>query len=138
MNIAYINLFRAICQFVQAIRVYENIGKFARKLKIMADYTTELLHISSYVIGILLGALICTIVTIFYYRKQLRSAVQADDERLLFPGLDFQENTTSDLEATPTGEGAGEADAAALEEERTEEKESGRLSKAKAWKMMTR
>ena len=92
----------------------------------MTDYTTELLHISSYVIGILLGALICTIVMIFYYRKKLRSAGQTDDDRLLFSDFDFHEETTSDLEATPTGEGAGEADAAALEEERTEEKESGK------------
>ena len=63
----------------------------------MADYTTELLHISSYVIGILLGALVCTIVIIFYYRKQLRSI----------------------------GEGADEADAAALEDERLEDEPTG-------------
>ena len=90
----------------------------------MTDYTTELLHISSYVIGILLGALICTIVMIFYYRKQLRSAGQTDDNRLLFSDFDFHEETTSDLEATPTEEGTGEADATVQEDDGPEEEPS--------------
>lgn len=46
----------------------------------MTDYTTELLHISSYVIGILTGALLLAIVLLFYYHRKLSRVRMADDD----------------------------------------------------------
>lgn len=46
----------------------------------MTDYTTELLHISSYVIGILAGALLLAIVQIFYYRRKLNKMCMMEDD----------------------------------------------------------
>ncbi len=45
----------------------------------MTDYTTELLHISSYVIGILAGALLLAIVQLFYYRRKLNKMCMMED-----------------------------------------------------------
>ena len=59
--------------FVKFFRVCDKIGKFARKLIGMSDNTTELLQISSYVIGILTCALICSLAALFYYRRKLKS-----------------------------------------------------------------
>lgn len=93
---------------------------------LMVIYSSELLHISCFVIGILLGALICAIGIIFYYRKKLRTAHLTDDDLLLFSDLDSQEETIGYLEATPTREDADNGDAAGLEDEQPEENESGR------------
>ena len=46
----------------------------------MTDYTTELLHISSYVIGILAGALLLAIVMLFYYRRKLNKMCMMEDD----------------------------------------------------------
>ena len=46
----------------------------------MTDYTTELLHISSYVIGILAGALLLAIVQLFYYRRKLNKMCMMEDD----------------------------------------------------------
>lgn len=46
----------------------------------MTDYTTELLHISSYVIGILVGALLLAIVMLFYYRRKLNKMCMMEDD----------------------------------------------------------
>lgn len=46
----------------------------------MIDYTTELLHISSYVIGILAGALLLAIVMLFYYRRKLNKMCMMEDD----------------------------------------------------------
>jgi len=85
----------------------------------MTDYTTELLHISSYVIGILLGALICTIVMVFYYRRKLRSAQSADEDLMTFSHLDFPQETTDYMEPTPVVADDGAGDAADQQEEQT-------------------
>jgi AraC-like DNA-binding protein len=83
----------------------------------MTDYTTELLHISSYVIGILLGALICTIVMVFYYRRKLRSAQSTDEDLMTFSHLDFPQETTDYMEPTPAVEDDGAGDATGQREE---------------------
>ena len=85
----------------------------------MTDYTTELLHISSYVIGILLGALICTIVMVFYYRRKLRSAQSTDEDLMTFSHLNFPQETTDDMEPTPVVADDGADDAADQQEEQT-------------------
>ena len=85
----------------------------------MTDYTTELLHISSYVIGILLGALICTIVMVFYYRRKLRSAQSTDEDLMTFSHLDFPQETTDYMEPTPVVADDGADDAADQQEEQT-------------------
>lgn len=46
----------------------------------MTDYTTELLHISSYVIGILAGALLLAIALLFYYRRKLNKMCMMEDD----------------------------------------------------------
>ena len=46
----------------------------------MTDYTTELLHISSYAIGILAGALLLAIVMLFYYRRKLNKMCMMEDD----------------------------------------------------------
>lgn len=83
----------------------------------MTDYTTELLHISSYVIGILLGALICTIVMIFYYRRKLRSAQSTDEDLMTFSHLNFPQETTDYMEPMPAVEDDGAGDATGQREE---------------------
>lgn len=83
----------------------------------MTDYTTELLHISSYVIGILLGALICTIVMVFYYRRKLRSAQSTDEDLMTFSHLDFPQETTDYMEPMPAVEDDGAGDATGQREE---------------------
>ena len=83
----------------------------------MTDYTTELLHISSYVIGILLGALICTIVMVFYYRRKLRSAQSTDEDLMTFSHLNFPQETTDYMEPMPTVEDDGAGDATGQREE---------------------
>ena len=83
----------------------------------MTDYTTELLHISSYVIGILLGALICTIVMVFYYRRKLRSAQSTDEDLMTFSHLNFPQETTDYMEPMPAVEDDGAGDATGQREE---------------------
>ena len=85
----------------------------------MTDYTTELLHISSYVIGILLGALIFTIVMVFYYRRKLRSAQSTDEDLMTFSHLDFPQETTDYMEPMPVVADDGADDAADQQEEQT-------------------
>lgn len=46
----------------------------------MTDYTTEFLHISSYVIGILAGALLLAIALLFYYRRKLNKMCMMEDD----------------------------------------------------------
>lgn len=46
----------------------------------MTDYTTELLQLSCYVIGILTGALLLAIGLIIYYRRKLSRVRMADDD----------------------------------------------------------
>ena len=83
----------------------------------MTDYTTELLHISSYVIGILLGALICTIVMVFYYRRKLRSAQSTDEDLMTFSHLNFPQETTDYMDPMPAVEDDGAGDATGQREE---------------------
>ena len=83
----------------------------------MTDFTTELLHISSYVIGILLGALICTIVMVFYYRRKLRSAQSTDEDLMTFSHLNFPQETTDYMEPMPAVEDDGAGDATGQREE---------------------
>ena len=83
----------------------------------MTDYTTELLHISSYVIGILLGALICTIVMVFYYRWKLRSAQSTDEDLMTFSHLNFPQETTDYMDPMPAVEDDGAGDATGQREE---------------------
>ncbi len=83
----------------------------------MTDYTTELLHISSCVIGILLGALICTIVMVFYYRRKLRSAQSTDEDLMTFSHLNFPQETTDYMEPMPAVEDDGAGDATGQREE---------------------
>ena len=83
----------------------------------MTDYTTELLHISSYVIGILLGALICTIVMVFYYRRKQRSAQSTDEDLMTFSHLNFPQETTDYMEPMPAVEDDGAGDATGQREE---------------------
>ena len=83
----------------------------------MTDYTTELLHISSYVIGILLGALIFTIVMVFYYRRKLRSAQSTDEDLMTFSHLNFPQETTDYMEPMPAVEDDGAGDATGQREE---------------------
>jgi AraC-like DNA-binding protein len=44
----------------------------------MTNYTTELLHISSYLIGILLGALLFSVMLLIHYRRKLNRLVKAE------------------------------------------------------------
>ena len=44
----------------------------------MTNYTTELLHISSYLIGILLGALLFSVMLLIHYRRKLNQLVRAE------------------------------------------------------------
>lgn len=83
----------------------------------MTDFTTELLHISSYVIGILLDALICTIVMVFYYRRKLRSAQSTDEDLMTFSHLNFPQETTDYMEPMPAVEDDGAGDATGQREE---------------------
>lgn len=83
----------------------------------MTDYTTELLHISSYVIGILLGALIFTIVMVFYYRRKLRSAQSTDEDLMTFSHLNFPQETTDYMDPMPAVEDDGAGDATGQREE---------------------
>lgn len=76
----------------------------------MTDYTTELLHISSYVIGILAGALLLAIALLFYYRRKLNKMCmmeddfQPSDSENLFGkyATPIKESCTPHTETTPT------------------------------------
>ena len=83
----------------------------------MTDYTTELLHISSYVIGILAGALLLAIVMVFYYRRKLRSAQSTDEDLMTFSHLNFPQETTDYMEPMPAVEDDGAGDATGQREE---------------------
>lgn len=90
----------------------------------MTDYTTELLHISSYVIGILAGALLLAIVMVFYYRRKLRSAQSTDEDLMTFSHLNFPQETTDYMEPMPAVEDDGAGDATGQREEQPADDES--------------
>ena len=46
----------------------------------MTDYTTDLLYISCYVIGILMGALLLTLILLFHYHRKLSRVRMADED----------------------------------------------------------
>ena len=90
----------------------------------MTDYTTELLHISSYVIGILAGALLLAIVMVFYYRRNLRSEQSTDEDLMTFSHLNFPQETTDYMDPMPAVEDDGAGDATGQREEQPADDES--------------